>query len=284
MSDRPFPPDVAATHPPAAVLDGYAAGRLADASAASVELHTQHCAPCLAAVSGRADRARLDDNWTMIVAELASPEPRRPERVLRRLGASAETARLLVATPSLRRAWFIAIGVALLFALAAGAPGREGGSLLLFLVLAPLVPVAGVALAYGRGVDPAHEITVATPMSGLRVLLVRAVAVLGTTLATAGVVSLLLIGRRGVEVAAWLLPSLGLSLVCLALTTALRPRLAGSLVAGAWVLAVATASAVTGDELAAFGAAGQGAALVLAAIGGAVLVARRRRLDLWGPA
>ena len=39
------------------------------------------------------------------------------------------------------------------------------------------VPMAGVAAAYGEEVDPAYELSIAAPYSQLRVLLLRAIAV-----------------------------------------------------------------------------------------------------------
>jgi hypothetical protein len=43
---------------------------------------------------------------------------------------------------------------------------------------APLVPLVGVAVAYGPEADPAHELTATAPYSGLRLVLLRTAAVL----------------------------------------------------------------------------------------------------------
>ena len=76
-------------------------------------------------------------------------------------------------------------------------PRRPAGTdrgLALFLVVAPLIPVAGVAAAFGPGLDPTWEITVAAPGGGFRLLLLRAAAVFATTFAMASVASLALPG------------------------------------------------------------------------------------------
>ena len=58
-----------------------------------------------------------------------------------------------------------ATAVAMVFALAAANPDGARENLTVFLMLAPLVPVAGLALAYGPVVGPMYEISVATPLS-----------------------------------------------------------------------------------------------------------------------
>ena len=74
------------------------------------------------------------------------------ERTLVHLGVRDHVARLLVATPSLHLSWFAAAAAALGFAVLAAVQRPDG--LLFFLVLAPLLPVAGVAFAFG---PYAHE-------------------------------------------------------------------------------------------------------------------------------
>ena len=67
-----------------------------------------------------------------------------------------------------------------------------------FLVLAPLLPLAGVAAAYGRDVDPTYEIGLAAPMRSFGLLLVRALAVLATTSVMAAVA-----GARARRACSW---------------------------------------------------------------------------------
>lgn len=222
--------------------------------------------------------ARLERNFLLVEAELDAPRRRLPERLLVRVGMPVDVARLMGATPALRRSWIIAVTVALLFGLSAADPDRPGSSVLLFLALAPLVPVAGVALAYGRGVDPAYEVTITTPIDGFRLLLVRSAAVLLASVGLAGSASLLLAGESPL-VAAWLVPALSLTAVCLALSSWLAPRVAGGVVAGIWLALVVAAARPADDDLALFRAGGQLALAVVGAVAVAVLVARRGAFD-----
>ena len=68
----------------------------------------------------------------------------------------------------MRRSWYLASILVLFFGLAAAGQDRADATLAVFLAIAPLVPVMGVGLAYGPGLDPAPEMTVATPLSGFR--------------------------------------------------------------------------------------------------------------------
>jgi hypothetical protein len=104
----------------------------------------------------------------------------------------------------------------------------------LFLALAPLIPVAGVALAYGQMVDPAHETTVAAPVDGFRLLLIRSCAVTTASALLALVVDMVMPSPQ--YTAIWLLPALALTLATLAVGTRLPLWMAAAAVAGAWVL------------------------------------------------
>ena len=119
------------------------------------------------------DQPRLDANWRAITAELDAPRPSSLERVLGRVGVPGHVSRVIVATPALRRAWYLALAVAVLVGLGATNPG-DRGSLFTLLALAPTLPVLGVALAYGPAADPMYEAQLATPMRGLRLVAIRA--------------------------------------------------------------------------------------------------------------
>ena len=140
--------------------------------------------------------------------------PRRGRGRLVRLGVPEHLARLLGATPALRASWLL--GCALVLAFAAWAATRRADGLVVFLMLAPLLPVAGVAAAFGPDVDPSYEIGLAAPMRSFGLLLLRALAVLVTTTVMAGIAALALPGLQP-SAAAWLLPSLGLTLASIAL-------------------------------------------------------------------
>jgi hypothetical protein len=217
---------------------------------------------------------RIDANWRGIVAELDAPARSKVERALLALRMPEPIARTLVATPALRRAWFVATGVALLFGLGAADTSKPGASLLMLLALAPMVPVVGVTLAYGPGSDPAHEVTLATPMSGLRLVLLRSTAVVACSMGAAGIATLLLRDKTWMSIA-WLVPSLALPAVCLALSTYVPPRRAAVLVAVFWLVPLSVVNRNVTDELVVFRQWGQ-LALAALAVGAAVVVSVRR--------
>lgn len=224
------------------------------------------------------DQGRIDRNWRAITIELDAPRPGRVERLLRSVGLPASVTRLVVATPALRRAWFLATGLAMLIGFSAADAAQPRDRLFVLLLIAPLVPVLGVSLAYGTEADPAHEIAVATPMRGLRLILTRAAAVLGFSTFWLAIASVLAPGSSPMAFA-WLLPSLGLTLVTVAAMTFVRPRMAAVATGLCWLVAVLGVRAGSTDPLAAFTAAGQVLMVVLAGIAFGIAVVRRDRFD-----
>jgi hypothetical protein len=222
--------------------------------------------------------ARLEANWRAILAELDAPRPALTERILRRVGMPARVTRLVVATPALRRAWYLSVVVVVIVGLGAANPDEPRQSLFTLLLLAPLLPVLGVAMAYGPSADPAHELQVATPGGGLRLLIVRTIAVLVVSIV---VVTALACTSEVVRpmAAAWLLPALAVTAATLATMTVLPPRRAGAAVGGAWLAAVVMASVATSDPLAAFGPVGQVVAAIATVAFVVVTAARRGRFD-----
>lgn len=220
--------------------------------------------------------AVLDAGWERLDAELDAPRPGPFERVLLRLGVADHTARLLTATPILRRSWLLAVlsllVMTVLVVRVADTPG-------LFLALAPLLPLAGVALSFGPSLDPTFEMAVVAPLHGFRLLMIRTVAVLTTGLVCNGLATLALPGY-GLSALAWLLPALALTATGLALSARLGPALAPALVGGGWLtlLLVATAQA-DGHTPVPFTAAGQSTAAGLAALATVLLVHSRDRFD-----
>ncbi|MGH9225975.1 MAG: zf-HC2 domain-containing protein [Acidimicrobiales bacterium] len=254
-------------------LAGYAAGAIDDTRAGSIEAHLVTCAHCRDQVAAVADRGRLDKAWSGIVDTLDTPRPTVVERVLRRTGVGADTARLLAATPSLQGSWLLAVVLALGFVTLAAQSGTDRG-LVMFLTVAPLIPVAGVAAAFGQGLDPTWEITAAAPGGGFRLLLLRASAVFGATFAAAAVSALALPGQSWTA-AAWVLPAFALTLASLALSTFTSPERAATAVAVGWIVVVTASATETRDLLTAFAAVGQ-LSLAVVAVLAAILVARRR--------
>lgn len=264
------------------LLRRYADGDADAGLQASVEMHVATCHRCRAAAADHVEPARLAKGFAGVLAEVDAPLPGVIERALRRAGVAHATARLLAATPSLRLSWLLALSGTLVFAVAAAHVGEDPrtGPLLLA-SLAPLLPLAGVAAAYGPRVDPAFDISVAAPISGWRLLLLRAMAVLMSTTALAGVAGLAL-PEPDLSVVAWLLPSLALTLCSLALSTLVSPLRAAGIVAAVWVAVVA--SAIAGEAVAVLLGAGlQTIAALGAVLGAAVLTARRRSFETRTP-
>jgi predicted anti-sigma-YlaC factor YlaD len=216
-------------HADPTTLARYAGGAADAVTAASVEAHLTGCAECRAALAPYADPARTDATWHAVVGALDAPRPTLAERALRAAGVREDRARLLAATPSLRTSWLLSVLVVMTFAVLAG---QAGGGDVFFLLVAPLVPVAGVAAAFGPGVDAAYELAVAAPYGGVRLLLLRTVAVLAFSLAVLGAAGVAVPGLTGAE---WLLPALGLSAATLALSTRATPAVAAGAVAFCWI-------------------------------------------------
>jgi hypothetical protein len=260
------------------LLAAYARGDVDAAHAYSVEAHVVECATCQGRIAGHVAAPWLQDNWREIVDALDRPRRGPAERLLTRLGVAPHVARLLAATPSLTASWLGAVAIALIVAVAGAHQGDRGVAL--FLCVAALAPVAGVAASFGRGIDPTHELALAAPMSTVHVLLLRTVAVVGATCALTAVAAAAL-PAIGWEAAAWLLPALGLTLGSLALATYVAHTTAFATVAGLWLAAAIATAVRPGDALAVFDGVAQ---LVFAAvIAGAALVLTRRReaLDGW---
>jgi len=250
------------------LLERYAGGDTDAAQAYSVEAHLPSCRQCSAQVAALVDGARLERVWEEVEERLDAPRRGPVEAGLVRIGVPEHIARLLGATPALRLSWLLACAVVL--ALAVWAASRREEGILWFLALAPLLPLAGVAAAYGPEVDPTYEIGLAAPIRSFGLLLIRALAVLAATTAIAAVAAVALPGLHWTA-AAWLAPSLGLTLASLALATRLAAPVACGSLALLWLLAVGIGWRATEEPLAVFGAAGQLTCVLVAAVAALVI-------------
>ncbi|MFW2333992.1 zf-HC2 domain-containing protein, partial [Ilumatobacter sp.] len=196
------------------------------------------------------DPARIDANWRAISIELDAPRPSRLERALRLVRIPVPVVRMVAATPALRRSWYLSIVAVVLIGLGVADPTDEG-SLFALLVMAPLLPVLGVALAYGSAADPSHEIQLATPTHGLRLVTIRAATVSTFSAVIIVVLSLFNEAARPMA-AAWLLPAVAVTSASLAIMTVRPPRQAGSIVALGWFAVVLVARIAADDPLAVF--------------------------------
>src|SRR5262245_51442709 len=249
----------------------YSQGAAPPDLAASAEAHLMKCAACRSVISSHVDARRVESIWHEVIDRVDAPRPAWPERLLARLGVGEATARLLAATPTLRGPWLLAVAGVL--ALAVWAAQVDERFLQMFLVVAPLGPLAGVGVAFASGLDPTWEIGLAAPYSGLRLLLIRTAAVLAVTVPIVAAAGLALPGSNWLA-AAWLLPTAGLTCAALALTARMTPVVAVGVVATAWVLVTAPAALVGHLDLA-FGVGAQ-ICWLAGAIGGGTWLAVTR--------
>lgn len=263
-------------HADDALLERYAAGTLDDAWAFSLEAHLLACEECRARTVPLADLARVETVWADLQELVDAPRRTPVERVLIRLGVRDHIARLLAATPSLTLPWLAAVALCLAFAVVAAHGSNRGVAV--FLALAPLLPLAGVAAAYGPWLDPTYEVGLAAPMRTFSLLLLRSSVVLLTTTVLTGVAALAL-PNVDWRAAAWLLPALGLVLVSVALTTWISAELAFGGVASCWIGGVLVARAASGDAYVAFEAPAQAAFATTAAVAAIVLAWRLQTFE-----
>jgi hypothetical protein len=182
-------------------------------------------------------------------------QPGRVERVAGRLLRSPGLARALVTAPSLLLPWLIASAVVL----AAGAAATLGTRQPWVGLLAPVVAAAGIAYAYGPGIDPAWELSRSMAVSDRLVLLVRALAVFALD-AGLGLAASAASGAALGITFGWLIPMTALCALALAVATVTRSANAG-VAAGlaGWTLVILAEQAATGR----FAAAVSDSALML---------------------
>jgi hypothetical protein len=219
-------------HADASLLAAYVRGHLDAVLGASLERHLEQCPACRANIADVVETPLLDQAWTGIQDRVERPEQPVAIRIARRWGLPEPASVLLAASASLRTAWLSSSLVALAFAFVASR-FSDGNRLWPFLLVAPLIPVIGVAASYGPVTDPLESLIVTSPYGRTRLILVRALAVLTTCLPWAVLLGLMLPGPTWVA-AAWLGPALAMVPVLLALAAYLGPRPAAGLLAIGW--------------------------------------------------
>lgn len=263
-------------HADPAELRAYAAGTLDDARAYSVEAHVLDCQTCRTGLA--VDPDRLASMWHSIAEVVDTPARSPVEGALVWLGVREHVARLLAATPSLRLSWLGSQALVLAMA-AAGITWRRGRipevpAELLFLMVAAILPVIGIAIAYGPRVDPTYEVGLASPMPSFRLLMTRALAVLATSTVLAACASLAIPDLPWVS-AAWILPSIGLAAATLAVSSFGRPLIASVAVIIAWLVVASAVAGGSADGLAMFRVPSQLVFVLLIGVSAAVLAVRR---------
>jgi hypothetical protein len=264
----------------------YRDGELAAGQFASIDTHLATCADCRAVVAADADIVALARVKVGIDARLDTPRVSLVERVLRAVGVAPVAARIMSVSLSLTASWLAASTVVLAFAALAASNGSGRAGFGAFLVAAPLVPMAGVALAFGPGLDPAHQITVAAPMPTARIILLRSLAVVAAAVPMILLVSIALPGWSTLAVA-WLLPAFALGGASLALGTVVPVGRAAVALASVWLVGAAiglsdaprTSVEAFVHGFVAFRPAGQLLSLLVAAASVAVVSARRTAFE-----
>jgi hypothetical protein len=266
-------------HVDVSVLESYAAGRSTPVGGASVEAHLMECPECGSVLRELMPREPLDRAWRAIRAHVEEPRAGIVERVLSAVGLPSDSARLLAAVPAFRAAWLLGVFTVLVFAGGAAVFAEDDG-LTLFLIVAPLIPVAGVAASFGGDADPAHELVTVTPYSSLQLLLLRTLGVLMTSVPATVLLGLALPGPAWLAVA-WLTPAFA----GIALTLAVSPYFDTSVTAA--VIGVVWSSAVLsayhlGDPVEVVEPLMQLVLAAVALLAVAVVVLRSPSLDLLG--
>ena len=162
---------------------------------------------------------------------------------LARLLRSAGLARALVTTPSLLLGWIIASAVVLI----AGMLATLGTGTPWVPLLAPGVAAAGIAYAYGPGIDPAWELSQSMAVSDRMVLLVRALAVFGLN-AAIGLAASAASTTAAALTFGWLVPMTATCALALAAATVARSANAGAAAGLAgWAITVLAGKAAAGQ-------------------------------------
>ncbi|GIE87344.1 zf-HC2 domain-containing protein [Actinoplanes regularis] len=224
-------------HPSPSVISRYAGGDLDldEATLWSVEVHLEECADCRARLAGSAPGdvvallERVSAGVELQVA--AGPAPAR-----RRWSARRHRWLVWRLVPWLTMTATVLGCAVLLQALRPSLPS-------LVLLLAPVAPLPGVAVAWSRGSDPAWELVASTPAAGLSLLLRRAAAVLAVIVPVLGLAS----NRTGVSLALALSPCLAFTTMAIALGVVVGVRRAAIGLAAAWGLVVALPALLTAD-------------------------------------
>jgi hypothetical protein len=199
-------------HVAAPQLEAFRDGSIGRMHAASVEAHLISCARCrraLAAGTGAGEQARQQRMWGRITDEVDRPSPQ--------ARFDSVWARSSFGSPPLVAAAVVALLLVLAVPVLADAMSPRAGVAAL-LAFAPLAPLLGVVAAFRPRSDPAGEITLATPVATMRLVLIRTLVVAIASIPAGMLVALLLPVRTSLLLG-WVLPGLALCAVTLAVGT-----------------------------------------------------------------
>jgi hypothetical protein len=264
-------------HADEGLIDRYLHGGLDIGLSASLEAHLLTCDACRETLTTRVQPQvtyRIGQAYARVREGVQVPALPWTVRVLRKLGLSESTAVLVAAARSMSTAWTLATVVVLAFAALAAFTDTDAGRAA-YLIIAPLVPVAGVVAAFGPTHDPLAELTRATPFPAARLVLLRAGAVAATSVPLAVGLGVAVPGTMWLAFA-WLAPALAFILIVLTASTWIDPIVAGGAVALGWTAAVASAARLA-DPLTPVAGTMQPLYLTLAMAAAAVLAVRIRQ-------
>ncbi|GGY00976.1 zf-HC2 domain-containing protein [Streptomyces minutiscleroticus] len=235
----------------------------------ALEAHLEVCAACRARLSAAVETgvpavaSLVVTVWSGLEPSLQPTATMRPRR-RRPVWLSAWL------TPVMAPWLAMTVGVVLI-ALALDLAGPGFGEVSLVLLLAPVLPLCGVAAAWSRGLDPAYELTAAAARAGLHLVLRRTVSVLAL------VVPVLLVagGPAGVSAAQWLLPCLALTSAALALGAAIGVTRAALGLMALWAVGVMAPPLITRSESTVLDTDSLPVWGLLLALGTGVVIARR---------
>jgi hypothetical protein len=105
------------------------------------------------------------------------------------------------------------------------------------LLVAPLIPMLGVAISYGDSESPFEALAVTSPYGRTKLIVVRTLAVIVTSVPAACLLGLALPGPPWVAVA-WLGPAFAMLSLLLGLASFVGPRLAAPAVSLLWCATV----------------------------------------------
>jgi hypothetical protein len=180
--------------------------------------------------------------WLRVAADVWRREPGWLEWLAGRLLRSPGLARALLTTPSLLWPWLIASVVVF----GTGAAAAAGTGQPLVALLAPVVAAAGIAYAYGPGIDPAWELSCSMAVSDRMVLLVRALAVFALN-AALGLAASAATGAAAAVTFGWLVPMTAVCALALAAATLARSANVGAAAGlAAWMITVLTGQVAAG--------------------------------------
>jgi hypothetical protein len=241
----------------------------------ALEAHLEMCRVCRdrlsAAVATRAPAvvALIDTVWSGLGPQLAAATTMRRRCWVPRL------ARWL--TPAMVPWLAMVVSVTLLALLLdlAGTGARFGsGEVSLMLLLAPVLPVLGVAASWSRGLDPAYELTASAPRAGLYLVLRRTVSVLAVVvpaLFLGGYVA----GVSGMTAVQWLLPCLAFTSTTLALGGVIGVTRAAVALVAVWVAVVVVPTLAASRTTFALQTGGLPVWALILALGTGVVLARK---------